>query len=100
MGFDSKCDFAPPTVLLASPCLWTWGSSSKSLQCQVATAPVPTVLLGLLYPWMWGIFSQLLQHHVAPAILKLAYGTLALEEGSGTPLQYSCLENPMDGGAW
>ena len=21
-------------------------------------------------------------------------------EGSGTPLQYSCLENPMDGGAW
>ena len=24
-----------------------------------------------------------------------AYG-----EGSGTPLQYSCLENPMDRGAW
>ena len=21
-------------------------------------------------------------------------------EGGGTPLQYSCLENPMDGGAW
>ena len=21
-------------------------------------------------------------------------------EGTGTPLQYSCLENPMDGGAW
>ena len=21
-------------------------------------------------------------------------------EGDGTPLQYSCLENPMDGGAW
>ena len=21
-------------------------------------------------------------------------------EGSGTPLQYACLENPMDGGAW
>ena len=21
-------------------------------------------------------------------------------EGNGTPLQYSCLENPMDGGAW
>ena len=25
-------------------------------------------------------------------------GTLG--EGNGTPLQYSCLENPMDGGAW
>ena len=23
-----------------------------------------------------------------------------LGEGNGTPLQYSCLENPMDGGAW
>ena len=21
-------------------------------------------------------------------------------EGNGTPLQYFCLENPMDGGAW
>ena len=21
-------------------------------------------------------------------------------EGNGTPFQYSCLENPMDGGAW
>ena len=25
---------------------------------------------------------------------------IAFEEGNGTPLQYSCLENPMDGGAW
>ena len=23
-----------------------------------------------------------------------------LGEGNGIPLQYSCLENPMDGGAW
>ena len=23
-----------------------------------------------------------------------------LGEGPGTPLQYSCLETPMDGGAW
>ena len=26
--------------------------------------------------------------------------TNILGEGNGTPLQYSCLENPMDGGAW
>ena len=25
---------------------------------------------------------------------------ISLGEGNGTPLQYSCLENPMDGGAW
>ena len=30
-------------------------------------------------------------------INKLKYYLL---EGNGTPLQYSCLENPMDGGAW
>ena len=24
----------------------------------------------------------------------------SLGEGYGNPLQYSCLENPMDGGAW
>ena len=23
-----------------------------------------------------------------------------VREGNGTPLQYFCLENPMDGGAW
>ena len=25
---------------------------------------------------------------------------MQLETTDGTPLQYSCLENPMDGGAW
>ena len=25
---------------------------------------------------------------------------MCFREGNGTPLQYSCLENPMDGGAW
>ena len=30
------------------------------------------------------------------------YGSLVYDngEGNGNPLQYSCLENPMDGGAW
>ena len=26
--------------------------------------------------------------------------TAEIGEGNGTPLQYFCLENPMDGGAW
>ena len=25
---------------------------------------------------------------------------IRFREGNGTPLQYSCLENPMDRGAW
>ena len=28
------------------------------------------------------------------------FGVFSYIEGNGNPLQYSCLENPMDGGAW
>jgi len=41
-----------------------------------------------------------------PAVLILACVSsspafhMKYGEGNGTPLQYSCLENPMDGGAW
>ena len=33
--------------------------------------------------------------HLFPFFLPCSKGA-----GNGTPLQYSCLENPMDGGAW
>ena len=33
-------------------------------------------------------------------LLFLLLLLLIFGEGNGTPLQYSCLENPMDGGAW
>ena len=50
--------------------------------------------------------------HLEPGILewevKWALGSITTNKASGgdgipvngTPLQYSCLENPMDGGAW
>ena len=31
---------------------------------------------------------------------ELASTRTAFGEGTGTPLQFSCLENPMDEGAW
>ena len=31
---------------------------------------------------------------------ELIHRSLLTGEGNGTPLQYSCLENPMDQGAW
>ena len=36
------------------------------------------------------------------ALIKKKSGVAILipGKGDGTPLQYSCLENPMDGGAW
>ena len=30
----------------------------------------------------------------------VCWGRVVNGEGNGTPLQYSCLENPMDRGAW
>ena len=46
----------------------------------------------------------LLQVVVEPGLLIwLLFSTEVVYEtgeGNGTPLQYSCLENPMDGGAW
>ena len=35
-----------------------------------------------------------------PAVVFLWFSNSTLGEGNGNPLQYSCLENPMDGGAW
>ena len=32
--------------------------------------------------------------------MELFFKHVLVGEGNGTPLQYFCLENPMDGGAW
>ena len=61
----------------------------------------------LYYGWKQNISPTIVQsaikilRHTASAArtwflksIKMAFG-----EGDGTPLQYSCLENPMDGGA-
>jgi len=40
-----------------------------------------------------------LPHGLSHSYKKTAL-VLQLGEGDGTPLQHSCLENPMDGGAW
>ena len=37
---------------------------------------------------------------VVGELSKILKVVSTLREGKGTPLQYSCLENPMDGGAW
>ena len=45
--------------------------------------------------------AQMVKH--LPAMRETQVQPLGQEdpgEGNGNPLQYSCLENPMDGGAW
>ena len=45
------------------------------------------------------IFKLDLEKGEEPEI-KLPTSIVSYGEGNGTPLQYSCLENPMDGEAW
>ena len=33
-------------------------------------------------------------------LMKKCLSSQSYREGNGTPLQYSCLENPLDGGVW
>ena len=40
------------------------------------------------------------QSKECPHNCLIAYISHSREEGNGNPPQYSCLENPMDGGAW
>ena len=61
-------------------------------------------------PPLWGetitrglgiaLISAALKHFLSISTLKQELCKYMFEEGNGTPLQYSCLENPMDGGAW
>ena len=38
--------------------------------------------------------------HLATERLHFHFSLSCIGEGNGNPLQYSCLENPRDGGAW
>ena len=48
------------------------------------------------------ISRQMLNHWTTREVLELLWihVVISSREGSGTPLQYSCLEDCMDGGAW
>ena len=46
--------------------------------------------------WLAGLHHLGFRCHI---LIYCSLGPLP-GEGDGTPLQYSCLENPMDGGAW
>ena len=49
---------------------------------------------------MLGLFSTTFQLTLNLLLGKNEGPRLEHGEGPGTPLQYSCLETPMDGGAW
>ena len=55
----------------------------------------------LRVPWTARRSNQSILKEVSPEYFGHFHFSLScIGEGNGTPLQYSCLENPMDGGAW
>ena len=60
--------------------------------CYIYFASILLILLILL------IFISVFIHTLFYSFLFLVMSLTG--EGNGTPLQYSCLENPMNGGAW
>ena len=75
---------------------------SDPMDCSLPGSSVHGIFQARVLEWVAIAFSNL------DSILKSRDITLptkvrlvkAIGEGNGTPLQYSCLENPMDGGAW
>ena len=58
----------------------------------------PWIFFLVLFAWLWN--QKLATENDKKHSLFLYFLEETIGEGNGTPLQYSCLENPMDGGAW
>ena len=56
--------------------------------------------LGAGGPSLEGMLTAISLGGCEHEILSYTTSNKCSREGDGTPLQYSCLENPMDGGAW
>ena len=60
-------------------------------------------IVQLSHPYMTtGKSTALTRRTFVGKVMSLLFNMLSrlVGEGNGTPLQYFCLENPMDGGAW
>ena len=89
---------------------FTFSSSMKNtigsligiaLNLQIALGSILIFTLLILLIHEYGIFLHLVVSSLFSFISVLQFSIYrSFIEGNGTPLQYSCLENPMDRGAW
>ena len=73
-------------------------TQAKDTHFSLSVSSIGNILLCIL-----GIFFFFNYHYVFVLLVVLptiCFGLFHIRVGDGTPLQYSCLENPMDGGAW
>ena len=78
---------------------------SNPMDCSLPGSSIHGVFQARVLEWVAIAFSILVSIQPDRAFLSffidvLKWLVLTCGEGDGTPLQYSCLENPMDGGAW
>ena len=69
------------------------GASTRTQPLMAVSAAVRSAEMKV-----WRLWPSWSHPHLGLDICK--HLMFAIGEGNGTPLQYSCLENPMDGGAW
>ena len=79
-------------------------SNSKEGQCQRMLKLLHSVLISHASKVMLKILQARLQQYMNQELPDVQVGFRkgrgTSGEGNGNPLQYSCLENPMDRGAW
>ena len=69
------------------------------MDCSLPASSVHGILQEKLLEWVAMLSSRgSSQPRDRTCISYVSY--ICRQEGNGNPLQYSCLENPMDGGAW
>ena len=77
-------------------CVLSQAPSTARSSCGERTLPAKVVVLQWELPWWFSGGEFTCQAGCVDVILELGRSP---GEGNGNPLQYSCLGNPMDGGA-
>ena len=88
---------------------WTWTGDSFHIWCHAYFNAIlpnhptlsfsPTESKRQFYTSVSLLLSRIQGYHYQLSKFHIYALVYCMEEGNGTPLQYFCLENPMDGGA-
>ena len=83
----------------------TWENQVQSLGCEnplkKEMQPTPVLLPGKFHGWRSLVGYRLWDHKESERTERhhFHYSLSCIRKGNGNPLQFSCLENPRDGGA-
>ena len=77
---------------------WYWAKKDVSVYCKIL---ITCLILNCIFATLFAGSSDSKESACNAGDLGSIPGSGRCPgEGNGIPLQYSCLENPMDGGAW